>query len=496
MEGILLIWIIFTGLIILTLWLIKQLDSRPASANNDFTLETAVATTTGNVALVPVATAKQSKQKRGRRIPRPHTPDDCVMCRHEAVDAGKDAGKDAEDISEAERIRRVIPYPLLKGNRGRPKTSNTEGYACLDPACDYRRITDSKIHALVADGSQKSIQGNVQQLVCQSCGGKFLVTRNTPMYRSKLSVDRTGEVVRALGEGLSLSACARVFKHSRTTIHRIANRSGEHFESLHDILLHGIHAIHVQLDELRTKLKGSAEATWVWVSLEVVSKLMLAIHVGQRTKDCAQTLVHKTVKTLATDCVPAYASDGLGHYHAALTSHYGAWDDQHQWQVDPRLNYAQVIKRYARRKLKYITRRILCGSLAAFTHTLMSAGLSGLITTFAVERVNLGLRTGVSALCRRSASIVCSECALTRRIEIRRAIYNFIQPHRSLRVELPMPVLCPSNHLYQRYIKRTPAMAAGLTKRILVMEDLLLRLALPRLSPVPISPPRLSSPVQ
>jgi hypothetical protein len=67
------------------------------------------------------------------------------------------------------------------------------------------------------------------------------------------------------------------------------------------------------------------------------------------------------------------------------------------------LNYAQVIKRYTRRKLRYITRRILCGSLKAFTNRLISAGLSGLISTYAVERVNLGLRTGVSALCRRSA---------------------------------------------------------------------------------------------
>jgi len=258
--------------------------------------------------------------------------------------------------------------------------------------------------------------------------------------------------VRALGEGLSLSARARVFKHSRTTIHRLANRSGEHFESLHGILLRGIHAIHVQLDELRTKLKGQAEAAWVWVSLEVVSKLILAIHVGQRTKDCAQTLVHKTVQTLAAECVPAYASDG--------------------------------------------PRRILCGSLATFTHLLLSAGLSGLITTYAVERINLGLRSDISALCRRSASIVCSERALSRRIEIRRAICNFIQPHRSLWDELPVPVRCPSNYLYQRYLKRTPAMAAGLTTRILAMEDLLLRPALPKLSPVPLSPPRLSSPVQ
>jgi len=69
-------------------------------------------------------------------------------------------------------------------------------------------------------------------------------------------------------------------------------------------------------------------------------------------------------------------------------------------------------------------------------------------------------------------SAFCSEQALTRRIEIQWAIYNFIQPHRSLRVELPVPILCPNNHLYQRYRKRTPAMAAGLAHRVLTMEDL------------------------
>ncbi len=59
------------------------------------------------------------------------------MYRHEVGDADNDN----EAIAKAERIRRVIPYPLLKGKCGRPKTSNTEGYACLNPACDYRRIT-------------------------------------------------------------------------------------------------------------------------------------------------------------------------------------------------------------------------------------------------------------------------------------------------------------------------------------------------------------------
>ncbi len=91
MEGILLTWVIFACLVISTVWLIKQLHSESTSANHGIAQETAAVISAKIVALVPVATPKQSKQKRGRRIPRPHTPDDCARCRKEvAVSAGRD----------------------------------------------------------------------------------------------------------------------------------------------------------------------------------------------------------------------------------------------------------------------------------------------------------------------------------------------------------------------------------------------------------------------
>ena len=213
--------------------------------------------------------------------------------------------------------------------------------------------------------------------------------------------------------------------------------------------------------------------------MEVTNKLLLAVHVGRRTQEGAHTLVHQTVKTLAKGCVPVFATDGLMLYLYALTAHFGSWLDparllppagetgqKHRskkrkaiWQVNPDLQYGQVIKRYARRKLKSITRKILLGSQQAFRAALESAGLSGLINTSYIERLNLGLRTGISALIRRSASTVCSETALTRRIEIYRAIYHFVRPHASLRMELSAPQLCARGRFYRRFDKRTPASA-------------------------------------
>ena len=139
-------------------------------------------------------------------------------------------------------------YSQLKSKRGRPKKSVTEGFACHDPKCPYRYITSSQIHALVEDGDKPTRQGLVKQLKCQWCKSKFMVTRDTAMRYSKLSVERVGEINRGLAEGLSISACARVFGHSRSTIHRIVRVSGEHFASLHELLFKGIEAIHIQMD--------------------------------------------------------------------------------------------------------------------------------------------------------------------------------------------------------------------------------------------------------
>ena len=183
--------------------------------------------------------------------------------------------------------------------------------------------------------------------------------------------------------------------------------------------------------------------------MEASNKLMLVIYVGQRTQANAYALVHKSVKTLAKGCMPTYASDGLKLYYAALVAYHG------QWVADKQL---------------LLRRRMALGSHAAFCAILHSVGLSGRIQNAFIERLNLSLRTGESALIRRSASKVCLELALTRRVEIYRAVYHFVRPHRGLRVTLPDPQPCQNGYCCRRFEPRTPAMAAKLTTSVWSME--------------------------
>src|SRR5262249_2543948 len=96
----------------------------------------------------------------------------------------------------------------------------------------------------------------------------------------------------------------------------------------------------VQLDELFAMLSeakagavSEAEALerlsrsphWVWVALDPLSKLLLAIDVGERSLAMAQRLVHHAVQGLAPGCLPLFLTDGFKEYATAILTHFGYW---------------------------------------------------------------------------------------------------------------------------------------------------------------------------
>ncbi len=131
------------------------------------------------------------------------------------------------------------------------------------------------------------------------------------------------------------------------------------------------------------------------------------------------------------------------------------WD----WIVDPRLLYGQMVKRYVRRKLHEVTRRMMIGDIAEYIRILRAHGFSGLIQTAYIERQNLQMRMSVSPLIRRTWSLVCSELALARRLELQRGIYHFVKPHGGLRLAMAQPILRAGQRIPQRYQQQTPASA-------------------------------------
>ncbi len=127
--------------------------------------------------------------------------------------------------------------------------------------------------------------------------------------------------------------------------------------------------------------------------------------------------------------------------------------------------YGQVIKRYRRRRLAAVTRRMLCGTARQLAAALQPLGLSGHLNTAFVERLNLTVRHGVAALSRRTWATAQTTPALLLHLEWWRGYYHFVRPHRGLRVPLAQPQARGGRRRPQRYRAQTPAMAAGLTTR-------------------------------
>ena len=332
------------------------------------------------------------------RLLKPRCPDDCPACR-----LASPVSSSGEPASAP-----VGPWREVKSRRGAPKRVNTAGFACPNRSCLYFGNTDDQIHALVGDGKHGQAE-RIQTFRCQACHTTFSARRATPLYRLKTPSQQVAVVLSALAEGLDPSAAERVFGFRQATITTWLTRAGEHAQILHERSFCHLWLPHLQLDELRTRLRSHTQVQWLWLAIDPRTKILPVLQLGPRTQHMAHQLIHSLRQMLAPGCLPIFTSDGLNLYFYALTAHFGQWlqagrqgRKARQWQVAAGLIYGQVKKSYRRRKLVRVTPLMRLGTEAALTAALQELGLSGRLNTAFIERVNLTVRHGVAALARRT----------------------------------------------------------------------------------------------
>ena len=259
-----------------------------------------------------------------------------------------------------------------------------------------------------------------------------------------------------------------------------------------------MHVTQVQLDELYALLSAvkdgevsegqaikrlSRSPHWVWVAIDPVTKLLLAIDVGDRTLAMAQCVVHQVIQVLAPGCVPLFLTDGFKAYMTALLTHFGHWIQPERrqakgpmpkprWMPLPQLLYVQVVKTTRRRRLVHVSHRVVFGTLEAIERVLAAHGWQ--INTAFIERVNLSIRQHVAAVGRRVMALCKGEDGLRQQLALYHTYYNFCLPHASLRQPLSQPELTNGMGSGKRWQSRTPAMAAGLTDHVWTLREVLL----------------------
>jgi IS1 family transposase len=410
------------------------------------------------------------------------------------------------------------PPPPITSNRGRPRQVDTSQQFCPNPDCDYRGWVGWG--NLSANGHPGG--GPWRQLYCSQCEGYVLETHGTPFHGKRVSPDLLVWAVGALAEGLGIRAVARVFEVDPNTVLQWLIQAADHLKTFSHYFLHDLRVTQIQLDELYALLSAvkdgevseakaitrlSRSPHWVWVAIDPVTKLLLAIDVGARTLAMAQCVVHQVVQVLAPDCVPVFLSDGFKAYITALLTHFGHWIQPERrqakgplyitallthfghwiqperrqakgplpkprWLPLPQLLYAQVIKVTRRRRLVEVRHRVVFGTKAAVEQVLAACGWQ--INTAFIERVNLSIRQHVAAVGRRVMTLCKGEDGLRQQLALYHAYYNFCLPHASLRQPLPQPEPTNGNGSAKQWRPRTPAMAAGLTNHVWTLREVLL----------------------
>jgi hypothetical protein len=119
----------------------------------------------------------------------------------------------------------------------------------------------------------------------------------------------------------------------------------------------------------------------------------------------------------------------------------------------------QVVKQRVAGQLT-ITRRIVQGSQEMVHRLIQKTQGAGGINTAFIERLNATFRQRLNSLARKTRTLVRKAETLEAGMYLVGCLYNFCDPHHSLRLKLSV-----GSHGY-RWVQRTPAIAAGLTDHI------------------------------
>ncbi len=268
---------------------------------------------------------------------------------------------------------------------------------------------------------------------------------------NKLSSEQRQRVVAALVEGNSIRATVRMAGVAKNTVTKLLVDLGKACDEYQRRELTGLKCRRIQCDEIwafvyakernaseEMKAAGQAGDVWTWIAMDADSKLIVSWLVGGRDAGYATVFMEDVASRLATRV--QLTTDGHKPYLEAVEGAFGA-------DVD----YAQLVKlygpslegehRYSPAECTGTQKAIIVGNPRARR-----------ISTSYVERQNLTMRMNMRRFTRLTNAFSKKVENHAHAVALHFMYYNFVRIHKTLRV--------------------TPAMAAGITKRLWTVEDL------------------------
>ncbi len=204
------------------------------------------------------------------------------------------------------------------------------------------------------------------------------------------------------------------------------------------------------------------------------TKLFLSHHEGGRSTEDAIELFNDVERKRSLNSeIPVFTSDNWDPFEEGLLNIYGILEFPPYKGIGRKplpilipyhdLKYAQVCKKREKGRVVEVVQRVVFGDPEEVL-MLLGANNGGKINTSYIERFNLTIRNSLARFVRKGMNFSKDSEIHSLAIDFLQAWYNFVKPHKSLRVSV--------EEGKKKWMKRTPAMAQGLTDHIWTLKEL------------------------
>jgi IS1 family transposase len=282
-----------------------------------------------------------------------------------------------------------------------------------------------------------------------------LDAKHKSSYKSgmnKRPIQKRVQILSILCEGVSMRSISRVVDVSINTVGKVLVDAGNACMDFHDQKVRGVRCKRVQVDEIWSfcgaKQKNVADMkkpiagagdVWTWTALDSDSKLMVGWYVGGRNAVCADRFMQDLAGRI--DSRIQLTSDGLRAYIDAVDA---AFDGQ--------IDYAQLVKLYGPAPESAKGRYSPAECIVARKNPVLGAPDDKHISTSHVERHNLTMRMQMRRFTRLTNGFSKKFESHVYMVALYTVWYNWIRLDKTVKV--------------------TPAMAAGLTDKLMGFEDI------------------------
>jgi IS1 family transposase len=270
---------------------------------------------------------------------------------------------------------------------------------------------------------------------------------------NQLPLSKRAEIIRLLVEGNSMRAASRIADVSITTVSKLLVSVGKACQKFHDENVKGLTSERIQCDEIwsfvyakeKNKPEGMEDGgdTWTFVAIDAETKLVVSWLIGTRNTEVATVFMHDIARRVNNKV--QLTTDGFNPYKEAVNIAF---------PTDSEIDYAQLVKLYGpdtgtnSTERKYSPAR--CTGIRK--EVVFGTPAERFISTSYVERQNLTMRMHMRRFTRLTNAFSKKLENHSYAIALHFVYYNWVKQHKTLRI--------------------TPAMAAGLTKRFMTIEDI------------------------